>query len=280
MRLASIRTADGVRAAVLRQDGAVILDGYKDVGALLRDGDAGMRVADAAQREGKAQAFQQQDLRRPVKRPGAIVCVGHNYRAHILEMGRELPTDPTLFSKLPRALTDPFAEIELSAISEQMDYEGELAIVIGAGGRDVTRDAAWAHVAGLTVLNDVTARDLQRRTPQWFAGKTLQSSTPMGPWVVTPEELGDISRLELALTVNGQERQRAALGDLVFDVPTLIADLSRIVELEPGDVIATGTPGGVGAPTGSFLRDGDVVEVSIDGIGSISNAFRSASTTA
>jgi acylpyruvate hydrolase len=128
----------------------------------------------------------------------------------------------------------------------------------------------------LTILNDVTARDYQRRTIQWFAGKTFQRSTPVGPWIVTPDELGDLSELGLRLTVNGEERQRAKLGDLVFDVSALVADLSRIVELEPGDMIATGTPGGVGEPQGKFLHPGDEVEVSIDGIGAIRNTFREA----
>ena len=208
--------------------------------------------------------------------PGAVVCVGLNYRAHILEMGRDLPTDPTLFTKLPRALTDPYAEVELPAPSRQVDYEAELAVVIGSGGRGIAPECAWSHVAGLTILNDVTARDFQRRTLQWFAGKTFQQSTPVGPWVVTPDELGDLSEREIRTTVNGEERQRAVLGDLVFDVPALVADLSRIVALEPGDIIATGTPGGVGESQNSFLAPGDEVEVSIDGIGAIRNTFRAA----
>src|SRR5690606_27348795 len=124
----------------------------------------------------------------------------------------------------------------LPAVSDRVDYEAELAVVIGTGGRDIPVERAWEHVGGLTVLNDVTMRDFQRRTIQWFAGKTFQASTPMGPWIVTPDELGDIGGLELALTVNGAERQRARLDDLVFDVPTLVSDLSTIVELEPGDV--------------------------------------------
>jgi acylpyruvate hydrolase len=187
-----------------------------------------------------------------------------------------LPADPTLFAKLPRALTDPYADVELPAASERVDYEAELAVVIRAGGRNIAVEEAWAHVAGLTILNDVTARDFQRRTIQWFAGKTFQRSTPIGPWIVTPDELGDLSNREIVLTVNGEERQRSLLGDLVFDVPALVADLSRIVELEPGDVIATGTPGGVGEPRGKFLRPGDEVVVRIDGIGEICNTFREA----
>jgi acylpyruvate hydrolase len=143
--------------------------------------------------------------------------------------------------------------------------------VIGEGGRHIPPERPWEHVGGLTVLNDVTARDFQRRATQWFAGKSFQASTPMGPWIVTPDELGDLSQREIVLTVNGAERLRAPLGDLVFDVPALIADISRIVELEPGDVLAMGTPGGVGEPQGMFVRDGDVIAVSIDGIGSIRN---------
>jgi len=183
-----------------------------------------------------------------------------------------------LFTKLSRALTDPYADIELPAASTQVDYEGELAAVIGRRGRHVDAEDAWSYVAGLTILNDVTARDFQRRTIQWFAGKTFQASTPMGPWLVTPDELGELGARELIVTVNGDERQRTTLGDLVFDVPALVADLSRIIEVEPGDVIATGTPGGVGEAQGRFLQPGDEVVVRIDGIGEIRNAFREALT--
>jgi acylpyruvate hydrolase len=274
MRLATIHTDHGPRAAVLREDEAVLVDGYPDVGALLRDAHTGMDAARRARIDGDGRPFDAEDLLRPILAPGAVVCVGLNYRTHILEMGRELPTEPTLFSKLPRALTDPYADVQLPAASDRIDYEAELAAVIGKGGRAIAVEDAWDHVAGLTVLNDVTARDFQRRTIQWFAGKTFQASTPIGPWIVTTDELGDLGDRELRLTVNGQERQRAWLDDLVFDVPTLVADLSRIVELQPGDIIATGTPGGVGEPQGFFLRDGDTVEVSIDGIGAIRNTFR------
>lgn len=273
MRLATIQTDQGSRAAVVREDGVVVLPAYRDVGELLRAGAAGTDAAHEAAASGDAQPLHEDRLLRPVLEPGAIVCVGLNYRTHILEMGRELPERPTLFSKLPRALTDPYADIALPAASDRVDYEAELAVVIGTGGRDIPLERAWEHVGGLTVLNDVTMRDFQRRTIQWFAGKTFQASTPMGPWIVTPDELGDIGGLELSLAVNGDERQRARLDDLVFDVPTLVSDLSTIVELEPGDVIATGTPGGVGEASKRFLRAGDRVEVSIDGIGSIRSTF-------
>lgn len=275
MRLATIATEAGTTAAVINGDAALPVSGYPDVGSLLRDPN-GLRAARAAERDGSAVALSRERLLRPVLAPGAVACVGLNYRTHILEMGRELPTNPTLFSKLPRALTDPYADIELPRHSRQVDYEAELAVVIGRPGRDIGRAEAWLHVAGLTIFNDITARDFQRRTIQWFAGKTFQASTPWGPWIVTPEELGDLAEREIVLTVNGEERQRSALGELVFDVPALIADLSRIVALEPGDVIATGTPGGVGEPDGRFLEPGDIVAVRVDGIGEICNTFTSA----
>lgn len=276
MRLATLDTDDGPRAVVVRDDGPVVVDAYADAGELLRDGPRGQAAARAAAERDAVGPLDPGRLLRPVLQPRAVVCVGLNYRTHILEMGRELPAVPTLFSKLARALTEPFADIELPRWSDRVDYEGELAVVVGTGGRDIAPQDAWSHVGGLTVLNDVTARDFQRRTIQWFAGKTFQRSTPVGPWIVTPDEVGDLTHLELRLTVNGEERQRAPLGDLVFDVPTLVADLSRIVELEPGDLIATGTPGGVGEPQERFLRPGDVVEVEIDGIGALRNTFRGA----
>jgi acylpyruvate hydrolase len=273
MRLATLNVEDATHAAVIVADGAVQIDGYADVGALLRSGGRGWEAAHAASAVGEPRPFEETQLLRPVLHPGAIMCVGLNYRTHILEMGRELPSVPSLFGKLGQALTDPYAEIELPRPSHQVDYEAQLAVVIGTRGRDIAPENALAHVAGLTALNDVTARDYQRRTIQWFAGKTFQRSTPVGPWIVTPDELEPIADKELRCIVNGVERQRARLGDLVFDVASLIVDISTIVELEAGDLIATGTPGGVGEPSGRFLADGDVVEVSIDGIGTLRNTF-------
>lgn len=279
MRLATLSTPTGPLAVVIDGLDAIPIRGHDDVGKVLRAGAAGLEAAhDARATRVGARPYDPTRLLRPVLAPGAVVCVGLNYRTHILEMGREIPRDPTLFTKLPRALTDPFADVVLPRHSDKLDYEAELAIVIGAAGRDVPRERAWEHVAGLTILNDVTARDFQRRTLQWFAGKSFHASTPVGPWIVTPDELGPdtLGERELWLTVNGEERQRAPLDDLVFGVEALVSDLSRIVELAPGDLIATGTPGGVGEPQGRFLADGHVVEVGIDGIGSLRNTFRAA----
>jgi acylpyruvate hydrolase len=271
MKLATVQDDGGTQAVVVLEDRAVHIGEFADVGALLRAGDRGWEAARAATTSTGGRPFRSSTLRAPVLTPGAIVCVGLNYRSHILEMGRSLPEYPTLFAKLPRSLTGPSEDIVLPAASDRVDYEAELAVVIGKGGRDISRDDAWGHVAGLSILHDVTARDYQRRSLQWFAGKTFQDSSPWGPWLVTPDEVGDLATRELALWVNGEERQRANLGDLVFDVPALVADLSTIVELVPGDIIATGTPGGVGEPQESFLGEGDRVVIRIDGIGELAN---------
>jgi acylpyruvate hydrolase len=279
MRLVTISHGEGTGAGVLVGGNVAVIGGYGDVGALLADGDRGLEAAAEASANGSGVAYDENALRRPILSPGAIVCVGLNYASHIREMGRDLPTSPTLFSKLPRALTDPYAPIPHPGVSDQLDYEGELCVVIGRPGRNIAAADAWDHVAGLTLMNDVTVRDYQWRTPQWFAGKTWEASTPVGPVVVTLDELGDVGRLELVTRVDGEERQRASLDDLVFDVARLVEDVSRIVTLQPGDLIATGTPGGVGAamdPKG-FLAIGSVVEVEIEGIGVLRNRVEAGS---
>ena len=283
MRLITVNTDSGTRAAVQAGDFFTLVrtpDGatvpFEDVGALLRAGEVGLSAARLAHenRESERAALNIDDLLRPILNPGAVICVGLNYRTHIREMGREMPSSPTLFSKLARSLTDPYADVPIPTVSEKVDYEGELAVVVGKRGRSIAREEAWEHVAGVTVLNDVSARDFQHRTMQWFAGKSFEACTPVGPALVTLDELGDIGALELRVTVNGEQRQQSLLGDMVFDVPSLIADISQIVSLEPGDLIATGSPGGVGVASETFLGDGDVVEVTIEGIGSLRNTFR------
>jgi acylpyruvate hydrolase len=239
---------------------------YRDVGELLTSG------LESATTEGPAVDGK---LLRPVLEPSAIVCVGVNYRAHVAEMGRDPPASPTFFLKLKRALADPDDPIILPRESPKVDYEGEVVAVIGRGGRRIAREKAIDHIAGVTLMNDVSMRDFQYRSLQWFAGKSWQRSTPVGPEVVTLDELGDLNPLELTTTVNGEVRQSATLGDLVFDIPSLVADLSQIVELEPGDLVATGTPGGVGHATDPprYLQPGDVVEVCVDGVGTLRTVF-------
>lgn len=221
--------------------------------------------------------------------PHNVMCVGKNYYAHAHEFTRSgfdagaaaadaVPQHPIIFTKPSSAISGPYDCIPLwPGLDEAVDYEAELAVVIGQGGRFIPRERAMAHVFGYTIINDVTARDLQRVHKQWFLGKAIDGFGPMGPWITTADEI-DPADLRITCRVNGETRQDSSTADLIFDVPTLIETISRSVTLSPGDVIATGTPEGVGIgfDPPRFLRDGDVVEVEIAGIGMIRNTVRRA----
>jgi acylpyruvate hydrolase len=215
-------------------------------------------------------------LEAPVINPGKIICVGHNYREHILEMGREIPEYPVIFAKYANTVIGPQDDIPFFPISQQLDYEAEFAFVIGKRARNVKQENALDYVAGYTIVNDVTYRDIQRRTIQWLQGKTVEGSAPMGPWLVTREEIPDPSGLEVVLTVNGEVRQHANTKSLVFTVQHLVEFLSNLLTLEPGDVILTGTAGGVGVAMNppTFLKDGDVVRIEIEKIGVLENRVK------
>ncbi|KAA2214420.1 fumarylacetoacetate hydrolase family protein [Teichococcus oryzae] len=220
--------------------------------------------------------------------PRNIFCVGKNYYAHAREFAGSgydssstsaadaIPKAPIIFSKPFTSVSGPWDDIPLwPGIDEGVDYEAELAVVIGRGGRNIPKAEAMAHVFGYTVVNDVTARDLQGTHKQWLLGKGIDGFCPMGPWIVTADEL-DAHAMRVTCTVNGEKRQDAVTADLIFDIPTLIETISRSMALLPGDVIATGTPEGVGIgfKPPRFLRDGDVVECAIEGIGRIRNTLR------
>jgi len=219
--------------------------------------------------------------------PHNIMCVGKNYRAHAHEFTKSgfdagakaeeaIPEYPIIFTKPSSSIAGPSDDIPLwPGLDAAVDYEAELAVVIGRGGRAIPRDQALSHVFGYTILNDVTARDLQRRHKQWFLGKGIDGFAPMGPWIVTADEI-DGSNLRIRCRINGETRQDSTTADLIFDVPALIETISNSVTLAPGDVIATGTPEGVGIgfDPPRFLRDGDVVEVEIEGIGILRNVVR------
>lgn len=221
-------------------------------------------------------------LQAPVDPPRNVFCVGRNYLEHAAEgaraAGRELklPSVPTFFTKAPTAVAGPGANLHLTAaVSSEYDYEAELAVVIAAKCRDVPESRALDVVFGYTALNDVTARDLQRAHGQWFKGKSLDETCPIGPWIVSADEVGDPQRLQIALRRNGIEKQRASTADMIFSVRRIVADLSRGMTLLPGDVIATGTPAGVGfaRTPPEFLADGDVLEVDIERIGVLRNTI-------
>ncbi|HEX6423642.1 MAG TPA: fumarylacetoacetate hydrolase family protein [Acidimicrobiales bacterium] len=271
MKLATIREAGRTLAVRLDGDGAIDL-GAADVGEVLRrDGWQGW----AARRQGPRRPVGGLDYAPLVPSPGKIVCVGLNYRSHILEMGRELPEHPTLFAKFRQALIGADDDIVLPAVSEQVDWEAEMAVVVGARARHVTADAARHVIAGYAVLNDVSVRDYQRRTLQWLQGKTFESTTPLGPWLVTPDESPGPGR-EVTCKVGSELMQKGDTADLVFDPPALVSYISSIITLEPGDVIATGTPGGVGAARTPprFLAAGETVVTRIAGLGECRNTCR------
>jgi 2-keto-4-pentenoate hydratase/2-oxohepta-3-ene-1,7-dioic acid hydratase in catechol pathway len=220
-------------------------------------------------------------LAAPVRPHKNVFCVGRNYLEHAKEgaraLGRELklPEVPTFFSKAPTAIADPGANLHFDAtLSTQYDWEAELAVVIGKRVKNATESNALDAVFGYTCLNDITARDLQRAHLQWLKGKSLDDSCPIGPWIVDKEETGDPQRLQISLRVNGVKKQEANTGQMIFRISRLIAELSRGLTLEPGDVIATGTPDGVGfaRTPPEFFKHGDVVEISIQKIGTLRNS--------
>lgn len=212
-------------------------------------------------------------LNAPVIAPGKILAVGLNYAAHAAEQNVAPPESPLIFSKCVTALVGAGDEINLPRISEMIDYEAELAVVIGTEAKSVSAERAMDHVAGYTIMNDVTARDLQRREKQWVRGKGLDTFAPCGPWLVTRDEITDPHSLSIELRVNGEVRQRSNTDDLIFKVPQLIEFISQDLTLRPGDIITTGTPSGVGVfmKPPVFLRGGDEVAISIERIGTLRN---------
>ena len=271
MKLATLRTATGTAAVRVHGD-ALVETGHAHVGELLAV-PRWQEVAAAA--SGTTHALAGVTFAPLIPRPGKIVCVGLNYRNHILEMGRELPTYPTLFAKYPEALIGATDDIALAPESDAVDWEAEMAVVLGATVRRATGADAASAIAGFAVLNDVTMRDWQYRTPMWDQGKTWEATTPFGPFLVTPDELpgGVRPELELQGLVNGEVVQKASTGDLVFDPVTLVEYVSTILTLHPGDVIASGTPGGVGhaRKPARYLADGDLLVTEISGLGRTEN---------
>jgi 2,4-diketo-3-deoxy-L-fuconate hydrolase len=213
----------------------------------------------------------------PVPRPGKILCVGLNYRDHAKETGQAIPTEPVLFSKFANSVVGPGAAVVVPPeAAEQVDYEAELAVVIGRRASRVAADDALDHVAGYACANDVSARSLQFRSSQWLLGKAIDTFLPLGPWLVTADEVPDPQGLGIRCLVNDEVLQDSDTGQMVFGVAELIAYASRTITLEPGDLLVTGTPSGVGmaADPPRFLRPGDRMRVEIDGLGELDNTVR------
>ena len=275
MRLATLRTPAGTIAVRIDDDTVTEIPGVADVGALLARADW-RRVAETADGGTRPVAdIAPADWAPVVPAPSKIVCVGLNYRNHILEMGRELPEFPTLFAKYPEALIGAHDEIVLPEYaSHAVDWECELAVVIGRTARRLSEDEAADAIAGYSVLNDVTMRDFQYRTPEWFQGKTFENSTPFGPVLVTADEYAVDT--EIRTEVDGEVMQKSNTSDLVFDPAALVSYISQIVTLNPGDVIASGTPGGVGhaRKPARYLGDGATLTTTVEGIGTLSNPVR------
>jgi 2-keto-4-pentenoate hydratase/2-oxohepta-3-ene-1,7-dioic acid hydratase in catechol pathway len=218
-------------------------------------------------------------LHAPVSNPRKMVCLGLNYSDHAKEAGKPEPKEPILFSKPPTAIADPEQAILYPGISKKVDYEVELALVIGRKGKDIAIEDAFDFIAGYTVFNDVSARDIQFGDGQWFRGKSFDTFAPMGPYLVTKEHVPDPNNLRLGTEVNGEPRQNGTTANMIFRVPYVIAFISQVMTLEPGDIIATGTPAGVGIfakPEPKLLKPGDIVEAWIENIGALRNPVRKA----
>ena len=288
MRLVTFRDGKGTRIGSL-DDAGKVLDLAaadpslpRDMIALIAGGAGVLAAARAA--EAKAPVAEGATILAPIPRPSKnVFCVGKNYHEHAKEFASSgfdatakevVPEAPVVFSKPPTSVIGPHDPIpSFLDTSNSTDYEGEIAVVIGRGGRGITEAEAYAHIFGYTIVNDVTARTLQHRHRQWILGKGIDGYCPMGPAIVTADAAGVPPRLSISTWVNGELRQRASVDDLIFGIPTLIAAISAAITLEPGDIIATGTPAGVGIgfTPPKFLKKGDKVRIEVPGIGVLEN---------
>ncbi|MFE7391202.1 fumarylacetoacetate hydrolase family protein [Streptomyces sp. NPDC057582] len=270
MKLATIRTADGTRA--VRLDGDVHVDlGCTDLGELFDEADWQAKAAAAS---GTTYPVEGADFAPVVPNPSKVVCVGHNYTNHIKEMGRDLPNYPTLFPKFADTLIGANDDIVKPAETDAFDWEVELAVVIGKQVRRADEQQAADAIAGFTVMNDISVRDWQFRTIEWTQGKIWEATTPVGPYVVTPDEAGGVRpALEVKTVVDGQVMQQDDTGTLLFDPVFLVQYISTVITLRPGDIIATGTPAGVGNARDPkvFLLPGQTVATEIAGLGACTN---------
>lgn len=279
MRLVTFRRLGGLpEVGVIAQDRVVALQsaGFPNTISVLAGGSDAIGAIDnwlSRAPDNSRLALDAVKVLAPVPRPPKLICVGLNYRDHALETGLKIPDRPTIFSKFPSTVIGPGDPIVLPKNSTQPDYEAEFAFVIGKGGRHIPASDWARHVFGYTIMNDVSARDFQMATSQWLIGKTFDTFAPMGPHLVSADEIADPHALDILLQVNGETLQTSNTRELIFKIPELVAYLSSVVTLEPGDVVSTGTPSGVGfaRKPPRYLKPGDHVVISIEGIGELTN---------
>jgi 2-keto-4-pentenoate hydratase/2-oxohepta-3-ene-1,7-dioic acid hydratase in catechol pathway len=283
MRLLSFHTEDGPAAAVQVEEALVPASALEAPSTTVRgllaalDADGLRELARRAEGADQRIALTDATLHAPVPDPQKIICIGLNYRDHAEETGQDIPTNPMWFAKFANSLIGSGQDIVLPAAhAEYVDYEAELALVIGRIAKNVSAEDALSHIAGAMPFNDVSARDLQLQNPLWTSGKAIDTFAPCGPALVTLDEIDDLQALGLRTRINGETLQEGTTANLIFGPAELVAWLSRTITLLPGDIIATGTPAGVGAAQGRFLRAGDTVEVEIDGLGPLRNPVRAA----
>jgi acylpyruvate hydrolase len=277
VRLATIATPAGPRLHVRARSGYVDVaeaTGDPRLSSLQYVLGAGLAAMDAIRplQDSEGRQVDEADFAPAVPNPPRILCLGLNYSEHALEGGREVPTWPDAFVRGADSVLGPYADLVVPALTERFDYEAELGIVIGAGGRYITADKALDAIAGFVVVNDASARDWQRAATQWTAGKNFEGSMPIGPEVVTTDEV-DVSDLAISSTLNGRVMQSARTSQMLVDVPSAVEFFSSFTRLAPGDVIATGTPGGVGFARNPpvWMHPGDVIEVTVEDVGTIRN---------
>ena len=281
MQLVSYRAEAGVRAGVLTDEG--VLDAAEVLGTdqmslrqlIAEDRMAELRERIDGDRVSGIASVDPAELSPPIPDPDKIVCIGLNYRAHAAEAGIDPPSEPTFFAKFRNALVPSGTTVTLPEASEKVDYEAEVAVVIGRRCRQVDEPTGLESIAGYMLLNDLSARDLQFATPQWMPGKVFDGSAPCGPALVTPDEAGAPDQIEFALDLNGERMQEASTSDLIFSIPALISRLSAWMTLEPGDVISTGTPSGVGSVRDPrvWLRSGDEIVISSPQLGELTTTI-------
>lgn len=278
MQISSYLKPDGtasyglVDGAQLRDVGDDMRSRYPDMRAVLT-ANAVADIAAAATQANTVFDLSAVTLLSPVPNPDKIICIGLNYMSHIIETGRDKPAYPSIFTRYPGSVVGHDVPLIAPRASDQFDFEGELAVVIGTPGRHIAASDAMAHVAGYSCFNDGSIRDYQRHTTQFWAGKNFDQSGSMGPWLVTADALADPAAQTMQTRLNGTVMQSTEISDLAFGIPELIAYLSTVTALSPGDIIATGTPSGVGLfrDPKVFMKPGDIVEIEISGIGTLSN---------